>query len=181
MGILYKNITTTNSKVPTLELAPNDPEKVQAIIFYEDGKKYYFSNELGHKVISSSEERPMSKKEYNNIMKKMTEKTLENAEKPDEILDQLIQLDFGTGHANSTFQINRPCVGSEKIGALIFNVGSARYIYNTDGYNATVFHIDHGKNINGHFMPDGPDKDRIITTLTNSKTLQKKIAHQQAK
>ena len=173
MGIIYRNMNEVNSKVPALELAPNDPEKVQAIIFIEDRKKYYFSNELGHKVISSSDERPMTKKEYKTILETMTRKTLENAENPDKILDELIQLDFGMGHSNSTFQINRPCVGTDRIGALIFNSGTSRYIYNADV--GTVFHIDHANHINGHFMQDGPDKDRIIGTLTSSKTLQKKI------
>lgn len=173
MGILFKNIDLTESHIPVLEMSTSDPEKVQAITFNEGGKKYYFSNELGHKVITSGEERPMTKKEYRQVLQSMTEKTLENADNPDQILDELIQLDFGIGHANSTFQINKPCIGENRTGALIINQGFARYIYNAD--SNTVFHIDHSKHINGSFMQEGSEKDKIIHTLTTSKTLQKKL------
>lgn len=173
MGILLKNIDLAETHLPILEVSTSDPNKVQAIIFNEGGKRYYFSNELGHKVITSAEERPMSKKEYKEALQRMTEKTMDNAEDPDQIMDELIKLDFGMGHANSTFQINRPCIGDNRIGALIINRGFARYIYNAD--SNTVFHIDHSRNINGSFMKEGSEKDEIIHTLTTSKTLRKKI------
>lgn len=175
MGIIHKNLHITSSEVPILELSPNDPEKVQAIIFDDEGKRYYFSNELGHKVINSSaEHRPMSKKEYKEVYSKMVEKTISNSDDSEQILDEIIKLDFGIGHANSTFQINKPCVGGNRLGSLIINIGCARYIYNADAN--TVFHIDHSKRITGYFMHDGPEKDGIIHTLTSSKTMAKKIA-----
>ena len=117
----------------------------------------------------------MTKREYKEVHTLMILKTLERADQKtqDQILPELLKLDFSLGHANSTFEINRPCIGGDRIGALIINKGLARYIYNAD--SNTVFHIDHSKKINGHFMQDGPEKDEIIDTITSSKTLQKKM------
>ncbi len=174
MGMILKKMEIGQSEIPTLEIAPNEPDKIQAVYYDKDGKRYYFSNELGHRVYSpNTDGRPMTKREYREIHTLMILKTLERAEEQDQILQELLKLDFGLGHANSTFEINKPCIGGDRIGALIINRGLARYIYNAD--SNTVFHIDHSKHINGYFMQDGPEKDEIIETLTSSKTLQKKM------
>lgn len=174
MGMLLRKYDIGQSEIPTLETVPNKPEEVQAIYYDKDGKRYYFSNELGHKVYTAnSDGRPMTRREYKEIHSLMILKTLEKAEDKDQILQELLKLDFSLGHANSTFEINRPCIGGDRIGALIINKGLAKYIYNAD--SNTVFHIDHSKHINGHFMKEGPEKDDIIDTITSSKTLQKKI------
>ena len=174
MEMIFKKIEIGQSEIPTLETAPNEPDKIQAVYYDKDGKRYYFSNELGHKVYSpNAGGRPMTRREYKEIHTLMILKTLEKAKGQDQILQELLKLDFGLGHANSTFEINKPCIGGDRIGALIINKGFARYIYNAD--SNTVFHIDHSKHINGCFMPEGPEKDKIIETLTSSKTLQKKM------
>lgn len=176
MGMLLRKIDIGQSEIPTLETVPNKPDEIQAVYYDKDGKRYYFSNELGHKVYTAnSDGRPMTKREYKEVHTLMILKTLERADQKtqDQILPELLKLEFSLGHANSTFEINRPCIGGDRIGALIINKGLARYIYNAD--SNTVFHIDHSKHINGHFMQDGPEKDEIIDTITSSKTLQKKM------
>lgn len=96
------------------------------------------------------------------------------AETPSEesVLDEIISLDFGTGHANSTFEVLRSCQDTGQNASQIFNQGTARYIYNSD--SDTVYYINRNKNICGVFLI-GPKKDHIINVMAKSKTMQKKI------
>lgn len=167
-----KQINIGDANRPTLEQSPEDPTKVQAIFFDQDHKRYYFSNDQGHKVIEQNLVRPMTKKEYISGFQQMLTDTLaEPTTEP--ILDELLKLDFGIGHANSTFEVTRPClsVGTEVV--QIFNKGTSRFIYNIA--NDTVYHINRSKNINGLFLPDGPEKEQVIKILTTSKTMQAKM------
>ncbi len=173
MAVLYNSYYQEPALHPILVRNESD-ESVTAIIFDYNKKRYVLSNELGHKVISSPEERPMTKKEFKKIIEIIAEKTFEKPKTQDEILDALIELDFGLGHANSVFQVNRPCIGLPGVCALIINKGSARYIFNQEGNQ--VYHINYAQHINGHFLPDGEEKENIINTLKTSKTLKKKLA-----
>lgn len=157
---------------PTLEQSHEDPTKVQAIFFDQGHKRFYFSNEQGHKVIEQAQVRPMTKKEYVSGYRQMVADTLADPT-AEPVLDELLKLDFGIGHANSTFEITKPCLRVEKEVVQIFNRGTSRFIYNTA--NNTVYHINRSKNINGFFLPDGPEKQQVIKILTNSKTIQAKM------
>lgn len=170
--VAFKNqIRIGDAIIPTLEASPLDPTKAQAIFFDNETKRYYFSNNLGHKVISGGTERPMTKKEYKDTCQKMTSYALETNNET--LLDEIIKLDFKLGHANSTFEISKSYQCTSLTGTLIFNQGLARYIYNPD--SDSVFHINHSKQINGTFLTNGPEKEAIVKTLTTSKTMQKKL------
>lgn len=165
-----------NTTIPKLVFSKKEPTKVKAITFTDNGKTYYFSNEFGHRVSSYKEsvQRPMTKKEYKVILAKMIRNTTLYGIDSDIFLEEISKLDFAEGHANKTFEIITPCLSPSKIHSLVMNLGNARYIYN-QGEN-TVLQIDHSKRINGIFLPDGPEKDRIISKISSSKTMTKKIA-----
>lgn len=168
--VAYKNqIRIGEATTPTRERSADDPTKSQAIFYDEGNKRYYFSNELGHKVIAHSTERPMEKQEYKNIYDKMVRVLLENpSDEP--ILDEIVGLNFDRGHANSTFEVTRPCQCTTEAATQIFNRGTNRYIYNSD--NNTVYYSD-GR-LNGSFLA-GEEKESIIKVLTKSKTMQRKL------
>ena len=52
------------------------------------------------------------------------------------------------------------------------NIGAARYFYHPN--ENKVFHVDHSKLINGHMLVS-PESDEIISKITSSKTMTKKI------
>ncbi len=155
----------------TLEYSKNDPTNVEAIFFDENNTRYYFSNELGHKIISGSVKRPMTKKEYKESLDKLIKKAA-STQNRDQILDEIINLDFGLGHANSTFEITKPLLSDSDQTILILNQGISRYLYSPNAN--TVFHIDRSKHINGSFI-DGSEKNNVVQILTHSKTIQRKM------
>lgn len=160
--------------VPSIIYDRSNPTEVQAISYSIDGKKYYFSNDEGHKVYNGtmSSPRPMTKKEFKDICSLMVLNASQYGELEETVLAEIEKLDFAEGHANSTFEVVQSCMGFSRIGALALNIGTARYLYNQDAN--TVFHIDHSKLINGTMMKS-PEKDEIIAKITSSKTMTKKI------
>ena len=174
---IYQSQTKPNELVlPTIVKNPTKPEETEAITFNQNGKKYYFSNELGHKVIYEGgyAQRAMTKKEFKEIRAKMLSKTkTSETEEKDSILKQIVNLDFAEGHANKTFEIARSLRAQTGIGALIINIGNTRYIYNQEA--GTVLHIDHSKRISGRML-QGDEKTQIIDKINSSKTMAKKIA-----
>ena len=167
---------TVEKQLPTLITSKSDPTQVIGLAFIDDGKKYYFSNDQGHKVIQQIglEERPMTKNEFKEIRAKMAASIISHPEFSEELVAELEKLNFKQGHANGTFEIVTPCMSTSKIGALVINLGNARYIYNQDAN--TVFHIDHSKRINGAFLQEGQEKEEIIHKISSSKTMAKKIS-----
>lgn len=167
--VTYINqIRIGEATTPTLEMSCEDPTKSQAIFYDEGNKRYYFSNDLGHKVIGFSSVRPMTKKEYKSIYDKMVKAFLENpSDEP--ILDEIVGLDFGRGHANSTFEIARPCNCSNSAPTQIFHQGEDRYLYNSD-HESLYYSNGH---FNGSFL-EGTEKERIVKILEKSKTMQRK-------
>lgn len=162
--------------LPTIINSDTELDKVIGLTYIIDGKKYVFSNELGHKVMSlnNSDKRPMTKTEFKEIRAKMASSIIKSDTIPEALVAELENLDFGLGHANGTFEVVTACLSKTKVGALVINLGHARYIYNQDAN--TVFHIDHSKRIIGNFMQEGPEKAKIIDKITSSKTMAKKLA-----
>lgn len=162
--------------IPRVVYSFNDPEEVRAITYTAaNGIKYQLSNEDGHKVYlsgSMSTPRPMTKKEFKDICETIISNSEYYGDVEETILAEMEKLDFSIGHANSTFEIVKSCVDFSKLGTLVLNLGSARYFYHPD--ENTVFHVDHSKLINGHMLLE-PEKEEIITKITSSKTMTKKI------
>lgn len=162
--------------LPQLLINQENPDEIIAVTFEDNGQKYYFSNTQGHKVMTTrnSSQRPMTKDEFNQIRRKMIGNTIQCNPNPNKTLEELAKLDFSLGHANCTFQIITSPLERSNLGTLVINLGNARYLYNQE--KNTVFHIDHSKLINGTFIQDGPEKEKIINIISNSKTMTKKIA-----
>ena len=160
--------------IPEIIYDRDNPEQIKALAYNKDGKRYYFSNEEGHKVYSEDRRscRPMTKREFKDICTLMLEQAGSYGETEATILAQIENLDFGLGHANSTFEVVLSCMSLHRIGALALNIGTSRYLYNQEA--ETVFHIDHSKLINGTMLKS-PEKDAIIQKITSSKTMTKKI------
>lgn len=150
-------------------------DEIRAITYTVNGIKYQFSNEEGHKVYPSgsySSPRPMTKKEFKDICEIMVNNSHLYGDIEETVLSEIEKLDFSIGHANSTFEIVRSCVDQTKLGTLVMNIGNARYFYHPN--ENTVFHVDHSKLISGHMLLS-PEKDTIISKITSSKTMTKKI------
>ena len=162
--------------IPRVVYSFRDKDEITGITYTAtNGIKYQLSNKEGHKVYpsgSTSTPRPMTKKEYKEICKTILLNSSHYGEDEAVILAEMEKLDFSIGHANSTFEIVKSCVDFSKLGTLVLNLGSARYFYHPD--ENTVFHVDHSKLINGHMLIE-PEKDEIITKITSSKTMKKKI------
>ena len=172
MGTIHieeKNETT----LPELITSFSNREQVTGISYISNGKKYIFSNELGHKVTATNgyDQRPMTKTEFKEIRAKMACSILKSPDLPEKLVEELEKLDFSIGHANGTFEVVTACMSASKVSALVINLGNARYIYNQDAN--TVFHIDHSKLINGE------EKTRLIDKITTSKTMAKKLTFYQ--
>ena len=161
--------------IPQVVHGFQNQDEVRAITYTVNGIKYQFSNEEGHKVYplgSYSSPRPMTKKEFKDICKIMVLNSSAYGEIEETILSEIEKLDFSIGHANSTFEIVRSCVEQSKLGTLVMNIGAARYFYHPN--ENKVFHVDHSKLINGHMLVS-PESDEIISKITSSKTMTKKI------
>lgn len=161
--------------IPTIVYSFNNSEEIRAITYTINGTKYQLSNEDGHKVYASgscSAPRPMTKKEFKDICKLMILNSHTYGDIEEIVLSEIEKLDFSLGHANSTFEIVRSCVEQSKLGTLVMNIGPARYFYHPT--EDKVFHVDHTKLINGHMLV-APEKDEIISKMTTSKTMIKKI------
>ena len=148
---------------------------MEAITYEHNGNKYYFSNELGHKVIFSNgfEQRTMTKREFKTMCAKMRSKIKEKSQENDTMLTAINSLNFAQGHANKAFEVAISPRSQSGIGALIINIGNTRYIFNQEAN--TVLHIDHSKRINGRLL-QGEEKDTIIEKIASSKTMAKKLA-----
>ena len=114
----------------------------------------------------------MTKKEFKDICEIMVNNSHLYGDIEETVLSEIEKLDFSIGHANSTFEIVRSCVDQTKLGTLVMNIGNARYFYHPN--ENTVFHVDHSKLISGHMLLS-PEKDTIISKITSSKTMTKKI------
>ena len=166
---LEKNINR-----PKILYDKDNHENPSAIVYNYAGKKYIFSNEEGHKVSLpyGHTSRPMTKKEFKDICTIMLNNLAQYGNDEALILSEIEKLDFGIGHANSTFEVIKSSMEMSKISALALNIGTGRYLYNQNAN--TVYHIDHSKLING-IMMKSPEKDEIIKKITGSKTMTKKI------
>lgn len=164
-----------NINKPKILYDKENQENPSAIVYNYAGKKYIFSNEEGHKVSLSYGRalRPMSKKEFKDICTIMLNNSSQYGDEEALILSEIEKLDFGIGHANSTFEVIKSSMEISKISALALNIGTGRYLYNQK--DNTVYHIDHSKLINGTMMKS-PEKDEIIKKITDSKTMTKKIS-----
>lgn len=161
--------------LPQIIYTDQTKEKVLAIIYNVNGKKYYLSNENGHKVYSlgvDSMPRPMTKKEFKQLCSTLILNSKYYNELEDQIITAVEQLDFSKGHANSTFEIAKSCLDLNPLGTLVMNIGNAKYFYNT--YNDSVYHIDHSKLILGRTLKE-TEKEKIISKISTSKTMTKKI------
>ena len=154
----------------------NETEKVLAITYTEEQNKYFLSNQEGHKVYTrdNSFYRPMTKQEYKETYLKILNSIPNDSTISDTILVELENLDFSTGHANSTFEIVKSYLEPHGIGALALNIGLNRYLYNQQ--KETIYHIDRSKLTVGRML-QSPEKDEIIKKLTTSKTMTKKLQH----
>ena len=161
--------------IPQIMYSFQNKEDIRGISYTINGIKYQFSNDEGHKVYSSgsySAPRPMTKKEFKDICKIMVLNSSSYGEAEELILSEIEKLDFSIGHANSTFEIVRSCVEQSKLGTLVMNIGPARYFYHPN--EDKVFHVDHSKLISGHMLVP-PESDEIISKITSSKTMNRKI------
>lgn len=176
MGVYQTQVIKSDNTLPTIVKNSIQPEVTEAITYNQNGRKYYFSNELGHKVIFDGgfEQRPMTKKEFKVMRAVMLSKAKTSSmEEKDSILEQITKLDFAEGHANKTFEVASSHRAQTGIGALVINIGNTRYIYNQEA--GTVLHIDHSKRINGRML-QGEEKEQIIDKINSSKTMAKKLA-----
>ena len=110
--------------------------------------------------------------EYKELCKTMILNCDKYGDIRDTVLATIEQLDFSKGHANSTFEIAKSYVEPNKVGTLVLNIGTARYLFNKD--INSVFYIDHTKRISGHMLKS-PEKEEIIGKIYSSKTMTKKI------
>ena len=140
MGIIHIERKEEQS-FPKIITSNQDPEQVIAITYTDNGKKYSFSNEFGHKVQTSDGTRPMTKTEFKEVRAKMARCILESREPSESLTIELEKLDFAQGHANGTFEVVTSCMSQSNIGALVMHIGPARYIYNLDANS--VFHNIH--------------------------------------
>jgi len=162
-----------NSSCPEL-LTHYETNKIYAIAFNYDNKRYLFSNEDGHEVIydGGRKIRQMKKREFTDIKNKMLQ-TATNTYNTNEILVEIENLDFSLGHANSSFSVITDYGTTPRIKFLVINMGIMRYVYNPD--NNSVFALNRDKKT-GDYMLECPEKSQIIDKINSSKTMAKKIA-----
>lgn len=168
------SVSNTQIVIPEIIHNIKNPEQVIGLSYHTNGKRYYFSNSDGHKVFSSGSQscRPMTKKEFKDICLQMLENSNHYGEIEETVLSTIESLDFGLGHANSTFEVAISWCEPTKISALVMNIGTSRYLYNQDAN--TIFHVDHSKLVNGEMLRS-PFKEQIIEKIQTSKTMAKKI------
>lgn len=153
-------------------------EKPFALAFNDSGKRYIFSNEDGHRVIFScanpqaQARRPMTRKEFEDIREKMTEKA-KGASEETEILAEIKKLDFAKGHANAVFDVITYVDGENQVRALAININFSRYVYDLE--NERLSRVDTSRQITTKEITDTKKKDEIVNKMFTSKTLQKKI------
>ena len=173
---LYEPIHHFDLKEPQL-IRHMENDEAYAMAFHKDGKRYFFSNDEGHTVISDggTKNRPMSKKEFENVVKLMIDASIKcDTKKRKKYLDEIAKLDFSLGHANATFEVYADLEKPSKINFLAINLGNLRYVYEQETGNVLKVHVDR-TSPNG-YMLDGPEKNEIINKITSSKTMAKKIA-----
>ena len=165
--IIYKD-----SEKPEV-LRDYDTQEIRAIAFNKDGRRYLFSNDEGHIVIynNANTNRPMTKKEYNEIKKAMINSAIKNNSESD-ILNSISSLDFNQGHANATFEVLTSISTPQKVRSLALNINLMRYVYNLEDQSLLI--VNREKETSG-YMIDGEAKDHIVNTMMHSKTMTKKI------
>ena len=165
------------SKEPEI-LKISDEEKPFAIAFNDSGKRYIFSNNDGHVVIFSTNDpqnqarRPMTKKEFEEIKEKMTDKA-QTAQEKAELLSEINELDFAKGHANAVFNVLTYINGENKVRALAININFSRYVYSLE--DERLISVDTSRKRTTTEITDENKKNEITHKMFASKTLQKKI------
>lgn len=165
--IIYKD-----SNKPEV-LRDYDTQKIRAVAFNKDGKRYLFSNNEGHIVIYNNARinRPMTKKEFYNIKNMMITSAI-NTDDETEVLENITSLDFNQGHANATFEVLTSISKPEKVKSLALNINLMRYVYNLEDQSLLI--VNREKETSG-YMIDSKEKDNIVNTMLKSKTMTKKI------
>lgn len=169
--IIYKDST----KPELLTMLGQDG--LTKIAFQKGGKRYLFSNDDGHVVISNSGHSivPMERKEFEEVRDLMIDSTNNcNSEKKATYLKEIGKLDYHIGHANSTFEVITKIGEPTTIQSLIINLGNLRYVYSQD--KKTVLKVNVLDRCMHSIYLEGEEKERIIGKITNSKTMTKKIA-----